>query len=503
MNNKDCVYKTKEEKMNNKKIFAMSISVVLLLGFFTFARADQRWGNDVRIGNIDSINCVSYDVHRGTGNIFAAIVYHTGDTTWGRGYFSSNGGTSWSSIGSIFGGLYIRDLRASVSALTNHFYVAYTFGAGRNKVSIERFRVSNGQQENFNNGAQYIDIFSTNPGDSIKEIALVSDQDFDNAYLNLFAITTNDSLRYFYSDTAGINWYEASIGVTDAKCGLDACTNEGYSNYYAFVSYVKNNNYLQIDGIDWYGNLTHLTTSFVGPNSRFTSIGAYKDTVIAVYEMSGTAVAYYCKYLTSYNGGSNWYWGIPGNEDTTYVSCCPDVAARDNGGQGIIYAYNSGSSRRFRYTWRDYHGSWSTPVQFGDYQPRNDVKPAIEYLGNGVFGSMYISYAPIYGAVYYDRSDWTGIKETNSHKIEDRVLKISPNPSRSVANIIYNLNKPGNVKISLYDATGRLLNILENETKSAGTHTLTFDNHSLPNGIYFVRVESPEGTATRTMIIVK
>lgn len=490
--------------MNNKKIFAMIISAMLFSGFFYFVQADQRWGNDVRIGDIDSVHCVSYDIHRGTGNIFAVLVYHDGDTTLGNEYFSSNGGASWiSHTIHFFSGLYIQDLRASVAALANHFYVAFTFGPGRNILSLKRCRASDGNLEYFNNGAPYIDIFSTNPGDSIKEIALVSDQDFDDTYLNLFAITTNGSLRYFYSDTAGINWYEVSTGVTDAKRGLDACTNEGYSSYYAFASYVKNNNYLQIDGIDWYGNLTHLTASLAGPNSRFTSIGAYKDTVITVYEMSGTAVAYYCKYLTSYNGGSNWVWGIPGNEDTTYVSCSPDVAARDNGGQGIIYAYNSGSSRRFRYTWRDYHGSWSTPVQFGDNQPRNDVKPAVEYLGNGAYGSMYISYYPIYGAVYYDRSDWTGIEESSSKRIGVELLKISPNPSKGITQLTYMLNKHGNVKISLYDADGRWISNLANETKSEGIHTLTIDNPLLPNGIYFVRVESPEGTATRTMTIVR
>uniref|UniRef100_A0A7V1EH06 T9SS type A sorting domain-containing protein n=1 Tax=candidate division WOR-3 bacterium TaxID=2052148 RepID=A0A7V1EH06_UNCW3 len=48
-----------------------------------------------------------------------------------------------------------------------------------------------------------------------------------------------------------------------------------------------------------------------------------------------------------------------------------------------------------------------------------------------------------------------------------------------------------------------MLNILANEIKSAGTHTLTLDNPSLPNGIYFIRVESPEGTATRTMTVVR
>ncbi len=486
--------------MNNKKIFAMIISAILLSGFFTFARADQRWGSDVRVGGIDSVSCVSFDIHRQSAHIFAVGYYYYGNATAIRAYFSSNGGITWVDKGMPFSmAAPHTHPQLSVSAIANHFYLAFNCGTPH-IIVLQRFRTSDGSQTNFNNGASYINISITSPGDSVMELVLVSDQDFDNRYLNLFAITKNGLLKYFYSDTAGINWYELSTGVTNARCGLDACTNEGYSNYYAFATYLTGN-YRQIDGFDYNGNRTGLASTFVGPNARFTSIGAYKDTAIAVYEMSGTAVAYYIKYATSYNGGSTW--STYNLTDTTVVACCPDVAARDNGGQGIIYAYNSGSSRRFRYTWRDYHGSWSTPVQFGDYQPRNDVKPAIEYLGNGIYGSMYISYYPIYGAVYYDRSDWTGIEETNSHKIENRVFKISPNPSRCIANIIYNLNKSGNVKISLYDATGRLLNILENESKSAGTHTLTLDNHSLSNGIYFVRVESPEGTATRMMIIVK
>ncbi len=463
---------------------------------------DYRWGNDVRIGNKDSIFYVSYDIHRQSGNLFTALVYHTGSITEGYGYFSSNGGTSWIA-NPIFGGGYIQDLRVSVSALRNHFYVAFTFGSGRQIINLKRFRTSDGVQENFNNGAQYIEIFTTNPGDSIKEIALVSDQDFENYWMNLFVITTNGSLRYFYSDTAGINWSEIATGVSNAKRGLDACTNEGYSDYYAWATYISNADSIEIDGVDYYGTLTRIRRSFVGPNSRFTSVGAYHDTIIAVYEQSGSAVAYYCKYLASYNGGSSWGWGIPGAEDTTVIACCPDVATRYDGGQGIVYAYNSYSNRRFRYTWRNYYGYWSTPVQFGDYQPPNNVQPDIEYLGNNVYGCIYVSYSPIYGAAYFDRSDWTGIEESNSKRISGELLNISPSPSNGLAKLSYTLKQQGNVNISLYDATGRLINNLINETKPAGIHTLNLSNQKLPNGIYFIRMETHEGITSKPMTIIR
>ena len=241
-----------------------------------------------------------------------------------------------------------------------------------------------------------------------------------------------------------------------------------------------------------------------GINSRFTSIGAYHDTIMAVYEFSGSAVPYYCKYQTSYDGGVSWFWGIPAGEDTTITACCPDATSKMGAGQAIIYAYDTGTNRKFRYTWRNYYGSWSTPVQFGDYRPRNDVKPAVEYLSAGVYGSVYVSYSPIYGAAYFDRSDWQiGIKETNKSDAFSFNLLIVPNPNSGIADISFVAHKKQQIKISMYDVAGRLVKDITYEAKLDGKNTLRLSNQELPNGIYFVRVELPEGTATRTMIIVK
>ncbi len=491
-------------------------SIMFLSGFFVTARAESnepteydqphpvpledRWGNDVRIGDQDSIYEVELDIHRQSGNLLAGLLHQGNNLYWLRIYFSSNGGVSWSHI--LGYGQSGKINSSSITCLGNHFYVACTY-IDNHVVRLYRYNTTSGSPENFNNGQEYIDIFTTTGADTVKEIALVSDQDFLDRYMNLFAITNDGSLRYFYSDTAGINWYEVSTGVTNASRGLDACTNEGYSYYYAWATYITNSDSIQIDGFDFYGNRTGIRTLFVGPNARFTSVGAYRDTIIAVYERSGTAVAYYCRYATSYNGGSSWTWGIPGGEDTTYVACCPDVAARDNGGEGVIYAYNTGSSRRFRYTWRDYYGTWTTPVQFGDYQPPNNIKPAIEYLGNGVYGCIYVSYSPIYGAAYFDRNDWTGIAENETYSAKSDKIKISPNPSNGITNIYFSIKKTGNVKLSLYDISGRLVRTIVNERKHTGAYTITLNQKELADGIYLVKMETPEGILTKTIAIIQ
>lgn len=507
--------------MNNKKICAMISPMVFLLGFFIIVHAegvrieqstepieynepipmpdDYRWGNDVQITSEDSIYEVELDIHRQTGNLFAVVLYPSSSSSSPHCavYFSSNGGSSWSLGNSSVGTTFIKSMSATV--LGNHLYVALTYG--NYDVYLRRYRVTSGQVDSFSNGNYAITVFTTTPPDTIKEVALVSDQDFFDDYMNLFAITSTGKLRYFWSDTAGINWTESpATGVTNAKCGLDACTNEGYSQYYAFATYVSTDNHIQIDGFDYYGNRTGLVAPIGGPNSRFTSVGAYHDTVITVYEMSGSAVAYYIRYASSFNGGATWF--LYNLTDTTTASCLPDVAARDNGGQGIAYAYGTSSNRRFRYTWRDYYGSWSTPVQFGDYQPPNNVKPAIEYLGNNRYGCVYVSYSPIYGAAYFDRSDWTGIsEERNNAKINK--MTISPNPSNGAINISYSNDKPGKVRISLYDASGRLVDDLINEIKPAGKHFLNLNNKKLPSGIYFIQFETLEETMTSTMTIIR
>jgi hypothetical protein len=103
---------------------------------------------------------------------------------------------------------------------------------------------------------------------------------------------------------------------------------------------------------------------------------------------------------------------------------------------------------------------------------------------------------------YFDWFGNTGIAEGNK-QISTSLVSLSPNPSNGLAKLSFTVKNQGNVKVSIYDASGRLVNNLINETRTAGTYMLNLVNQELPNGVYFVRVETPDGTTSKTMTIVR
>jgi len=63
-----------------------------------------------------------------------------------------------------------------------------------------------------------------------------------------------------------------------------------------------------------------------------------------------------------------------------------------------------------------------------------------------------------------------------------------PNPFNPVTTISYDLPKPGDVKLMIYDILGREVKTLVNAQQQAGRHTVNFDASSLANGVYLYRL---------------
>ncbi len=454
-----------------------------------------KWGADVRIGNRDSIFVNAFDIHRASGNLFAALLYREGSSYRWSMNFSSDGGSTWSETYEWAASYELKSLSASV--VSNHCYVGFGRGFAQDQAFLYRFKASDGSQEDFNNGSLHITVFTTTAPDSIKEVALCANQDYYDNRLYYLSIISSGALKYFYSDQNAITWGETTTGVADAKCGLDACTNEDFGTYYLLASYLTTADQVKADGNSSGGSWDNLYNCSVGSSPRYTAIGAYHDTLLCAYEYQGAADLW-VRYVTSYNGGANWYWGY--FDDTTTTQESPDVALRYGGGEGVIYRFYT-SPRELRYTWRDYLGSWLGPVATTENEPYYN-KPCIEYLGSNVFGVVYLVWTSV-RAAYFTRSDWTGIVEENPRDMTSNLVNLAPNPSNGIAKLFFIVKKEGNVRVSLYDASGRLVSSLCNETKSAGTYTLNLNNQNLSNGIYFVHVETPDGVATKTMTIVR
>jgi hypothetical protein len=85
-----------------------------------------------------------------------------------------------------------------------------------------------------------------------------------------------------------------------------------------------------------------------------------------------------------------------------------------------------------------------------------------------------------------------------------------PNPFNPTTKIKFNVPKSDNVKIIIYDITGREVQTLVNEKLQPGTYETTFDGSQLTSSVYFYRMvirhsgSSTDGySETKKMLLVK
>ncbi|MBT3231639.1 MAG: T9SS type A sorting domain-containing protein [Calditrichaeota bacterium] len=78
-----------------------------------------------------------------------------------------------------------------------------------------------------------------------------------------------------------------------------------------------------------------------------------------------------------------------------------------------------------------------------------------------------------------------------------------PNPFNPSTTIKYSIPHVENVKLSIYDTMGRLVDVLQNGRQNSGSHQVTFDAQNLANGVYIYRLEAGENIASRKMVLLK
>jgi hypothetical protein len=78
-----------------------------------------------------------------------------------------------------------------------------------------------------------------------------------------------------------------------------------------------------------------------------------------------------------------------------------------------------------------------------------------------------------------------------------------PNPFNPTTNIRFTLGSAANVKLAVYDATGREVEVITSGMKAAGAHTLTWNAAARASGVYLLRLEANGQTLTRKMTLLK
>lgn len=78
-----------------------------------------------------------------------------------------------------------------------------------------------------------------------------------------------------------------------------------------------------------------------------------------------------------------------------------------------------------------------------------------------------------------------------------------PNPFNPSTTIAFALPNAGQVKLAIYDITGKLVDTIVDQPFGAGVHQVKWEAGNIPSGVYFYQLETINFTQTRKLMLLK
>jgi len=82
-------------------------------------------------------------------------------------------------------------------------------------------------------------------------------------------------------------------------------------------------------------------------------------------------------------------------------------------------------------------------------------------------------------------------------------LPAFPNPFNAEVTLRYSVAQAGNVRLDLYDVTGRLVTTLVNSSVAPGSYAVHWQGADAATGLYFARLTQDDHTATQKLLLLK
>jgi len=180
---------------------------------------------------------------------------------------------------------------------------------------------------------------------------------------------------------------------------------------------------------------------------------------------------------------------------------------------GMIKSYAFGFTNTYACStinsWVTTNGVTSIPADSGALQVAyygGMGMPTIVVLGGGtahtVLGAPYLSYSSSDTTIMVtDISNFlngTGVAENNMIS----GLKLFPNPSAEEVKISFELKQIANLKIELYDISGRLVTTILDKKNQIGLFTEQLNTSDFSNGAYFIKITSNETISQQKFNII-
>ncbi|MGD9379708.1 MAG: T9SS type A sorting domain-containing protein [candidate division WOR-3 bacterium] len=476
--------------------------------------AKERWGDDVFVmaHGMPTFGYLSTDQDELTGDMYASLlVPHAGFDDTAYTYRSQDGGETWQQFGLVAGasgtgGIRDHEILVGHEGGTAWIYdfVLYDGASATGGLYVRRIR------PDYTNWTWTLIV----PwGDTLENIH--ADRNIETPQ-HIFACweTSNDGIRMQSSSDYSLTWGNQRNVSSGSHVPTVAAGGDGY----VYIAY-QSQDTVQI-------RIGRYTNNLISPSFVFNSVdtdpeGDFTPSITAARTTPGASQCAWVLYRHrdgsgnasirvgyTTTGSTSWNsepWPPTNNPHTTWDMKYPYARVSYNSGlvraiasvpetgdDSLVYAFSRNTSPT---VWesRGVHNDFGITGEFG-----GEVEYSSDCNGGYI---VYREYAM--ANVWCDAYNFTtGVDEYKTGNILD-YARLAPNPVRDLARLSFTVTEPGMVNIVLYDATGKLVRSVLEETRPAGEYSVNIEKANLASGIYFVRIDTPAGVATKTMTIVR
>jgi hypothetical protein len=301
----------------------------------------------------------------------------------------------------------------------------------------------------------------------------------------------------------GINWLPDQKLTNNTTNKSDPTISISGSNIHIlWVNELVNDLYYKRsldNGVNW-GADTRLTNSpGVSVYPSVASSGSFIHSVWSDYRDGN----YEIYYKRSSDNGSNW-----GNDvrltNNSASSFRPSVAYSGQLVHVIWEDNRDGNYEIFYKRSTDNGTNWSTDTRLTSNSSIS--KQSFVCVSGSAVHAVWTDNRDGNYEIYYKKNPTgnVGIKNIGTAIPEQFSLSQNyPNPFNQSTIINFRCPLAGNVKINVFDVTGKEVKELVNEKLQPGTYQINFDAAELPSGIYFYTLKSNEFSETKKMILIK
>ena len=170
---------------------------------------------------------------------------------------------------------------------------------------------------------------------------------------------------------------------------------------------------------------------------------------------------------------------------------------RDEGYIGLIIATYEGDYRGKHYAYNSMADCWVELIPEGPH--------VAEVVGDR--SAMVVRQEHLYSFIPVDTSGVNALERTREPGSDPFNLRCYPNPFVQNTTIDYQLFKPGNVVLKLFNAGGQEVCTLVNRHQSAGKWSVTWDgtnqSHApVPPGVYYCRLKAGSRATSRKVVLL-